>query len=176
MQLIIVEDKPWKLMDSILAMKKANLNVSTMVYHVCDKNDLDEEWQEDIRKKMEELGVEMVTTHDETFRNTMKTYYANSENVILFDFDLVGGERIVFNQRINVIFAQEMAKETGRNPPDRILFYTTAREETVEQINRYFPERNIRVVEISDNKHNKQVILDIDGIKEAMDKFEQKKA
>lgn len=81
--------------------------------------------------------------------------------MLLCDFNLTGDRLEHFDKRVNVIFARKIMSESKcGEPSSRIWFYTTAGENTNEQINLVFPKRNISVVTMEED----QVILDIDEV------------
>lgn len=166
MQLVVVEDRPWKLEESVKEMKEEGIQVNQMVYVCRDRENVDEVSKKYLKNLEENLDIQIITTDNEQFEQKMEEIYRIPDKLILCDFNLTGDKREYFEKRVNVIFAKKkMSAEEPKNPSKRIWFYTTAGEATNEQINTVFPKRNISVLRMEED----QVILDIDEVKDALE-------
>lgn len=167
MQIVIVEDRPWKLEKSIQNMREEGITVNNIIYVNKDIEIAEPELAQNLQELQNHLpGLEITITDNSAFNDTMQTFYNDDNNLLLCDLNLSGTEQVLFELRANVIFARRiMDAEPNNEPSKRIWFYTTAGETTNEQINVAFPGRNISVITMEED----QVILDIEEIHEALE-------
>lgn len=167
MQIVIVEDRPWKLEKSIQNMREEGMTVNNIIYVRKNKEVNEPEIKQSLKELQDHLpGLEIRITDNSDFDDTMQAFYNDENNLLLCDLNLSGIEQVLFELRANVIFAKKiMETEPNNKPSKRIWFYTTAGETTNEQINVTFPRRNISVKTMEED----QVILDIEEILEALE-------
>ena len=167
MKIVIVEDRPWKLEESIKEMRKKGMELYDLVY-VCKNKDVPDELAKNNLKKLKENVGDLTihTVDNEDFAQKLKYFWDDPQYFILCDFNLTGDNREYFEKRVNVIFANKIAdKKNGDvTPSPRMYFYTTAGETTNAQINAAFPKRNISVTRMDKG----QVILDFEEIEDAI--------
>lgn len=167
MKVVIVEDRPWKMEESINQIRAMGAEVSDIIF-VRNNIGTDEEVEGRIGKLRSSLGAKVEETDRFGFEKVMDKYYGNKENIFFCDLNLSGDQREYFDERVNVQYATKiMEKESGKLK--RIWFYTTAGESTNEQINTHFPERNITVQAIRDN----QVLLDTEEIEAILNNYKE---
>ncbi len=168
MKIVIVEDRPWKLKESIKKIRQNGITLNDVVYVGWDREKLDNETKESLEKMKEDIdGLNITITDNMNFSTQMQEFYQQPDFFILCDFNLTGDDREYFEKRVNVSFAKAVMQDGKPSP--RIWFYTTAGETTNEQINNAFPGRNISVTTM----HEGQVILDIEEIKDAIQNLEK---
>lgn len=172
MKIVLVEDRPWKLEKSIIEIRRRGVVLCDLVYVRMNKDvpdKLAEEKLQKLKATVEDLTIH--TVDNENFSEVLKGFSENPQYFILCDFNLTGDKREYFDKRVNVIFANQIAKhKNGKiQPSPCIYFYTTAGKTTNEQINVAFPERNIPVIKMD----NGQVILDFAKVADAVRKFEE---
>lgn len=173
MKIVIVEDRPWKLEESIREIREKKFVLNDLVY-VCKNKDVIDKQAEtnlaNLKKHLDNLQIHIVD--NSCFSDEMQNFFDDGEYFILCDFNLTGDNREYFDKRVNVMFAKRIMKKYKLEyPSPRIYFYTTAGETTNAQINAVFPGRNISVVKMNEG----QVILDIDEIVTAIKKCEAEK-
>lgn len=167
MQIVIVEDRPWKMVTSIQNIRESGIKVEDIIF-VCSSAEKTDQTKEKLSDLKKNLSIRIESTDRYHFAEVMDRFYLNKNNLFFCDLNLSGERREFFNERVNVKYATEiMKKEEGRLK--RIWFYTTAGESTNEQINTNFKGRNISVKAVKQN----QVILDMEEIQKALKKYEQ---
>lgn len=170
MKIVLVEDRPWKLEESIKKIREKGIELYDVIY-VCKNRDIHDELAENKIKKLE-ASVEKLMLHkvdNENFDEKLKMVLADPQCIILCDFNLTGDNREYFDKRVNVMFAKRIAVEENgvSKPSPRMYFYTTAGKTTNDQINAVFPKRNITVAEMNKG----QVILDFDEIEKVIKEY-----
>lgn len=167
-RIVIVEERPWKMKESIKKIQNMGLIIEHLIY-ACFEDDIFEATQERVEDMCNELGIAVTRTDHYQFTAVLDEFYTEPDIVFFCDYNLYLSQEKYPDERINVIYAKKkMQEENGML--NRIWFYTTAGENANEQINTCFPGHNITVSFVRDN----QVLLDFDEverIKQKADKF-----
>lgn len=167
MQIVIVEDRPWKMKKSIRMLRRKGAEVKNIIF-VTNHNGDDEAIKEQLREMEQELELEITPTDRYNFENTMDRFYEDKNNLFFCDLNLSGNRWMYFDDRENVRYAMKIKKR--ERELKRIWFYTTAGESTNEQINANFPNRNISVDTVDEEQ---QVILDEKHVEKIIDEYLQ---
>lgn len=157
-RVVIVEDQPLKMRESIKKMQNMGLIIEHLIY-ACFEDDIFEATRKQVGDMCKELKIKVTRAVHYQFDSILDSFYKESEIVFFCDYNLYLGQEKYPDERINVIYAKKkMQEENGML--NRIWFYTTAGENANEQINTCFPGHNITVSSVRDN----QVLLDFDEV------------
>lgn len=140
-KIVIVDDRPWQMRDSISALKSKGVIFFKTIYYPNDELS-QEEQNELIAEYQEQTGMETVWVDSERkFMDEMEKVYGRSDIIFLMDYDLKGDmNRDTFFKRINVRYAIAKDKENKK-----IWFYTTGPADIKGLLIDTFPERMISV-------------------------------
>lgn len=139
-RIVVVDDRPWKMQESIRELQSQGLNFfKTIYYPSCYLNHSDDEWIEEYKRV---TGMDVIRVNDMMeFINMMDDLYTNPDIVFFMDYDLKGNmSRDDFFSRINVKYALSEDKEQRR-----IWFYTTGPKDIKEILEKTFLGRVIYV-------------------------------
>lgn len=109
MKIVLVEDRPWKLEESIKKIREKGIELYDVIY-VCKNRDIHDELEENKIKKLEAF-VEKLMLHkvdNENFDEKLKMVLADPQCLILCDLNLTGDNREYFDKRANVMFAKKL--------------------------------------------------------------------
>lgn len=142
MKVIIVDDRPYFMWETVEKLKNMGVKTIVMLYFQGPLTYRSEEDAE-IRKKCENLGIEIVSTNKRTeFINRLDEYYNNQDTLLFIDYGL--GDTDIFEEKLDIIFAKEKKQQEG---DFRIWFYTASSAQTVDKLNRIFNGQTIPVVQ-----------------------------
>ena len=160
MELTILEDRPYNLLEAIEKMETMGIHTQNMIFFHSKETFHSDIAISKIENEFERRKVNFIKVDIDSFENKMDSLYQDKGMVFFFDMDLRGDYSLHFLERINVEYA--LQKKRQENGDGRIWFYTTGPRSTIEQIKMNFPNRYIPITKF-DTKTN-QVILDYNFI------------
>lgn len=145
-RIVIVDDRPWKMKESIQLLQKENIVFCRTVYY--PNNVLDKERQNELMEDYKKsTGIEVVQVNSQSeFISQMDELYSVSDIIFLMDYDLKGNmNRDDFFTRINVKYA--LAKDQDEK---RIWFYTSGPNDIKGLLRETFSDNIISVPDFHD--------------------------
>lgn len=138
-RIVIVDDRPWKMKESIQQLQKENVVFYKTVYY--PNNTLDRARQNTLMEDYEHsTGIDVVQVNSQSeFITQMDELYSVSDIIFLMDYDLKGDmNRDDFFARINVKYA--LAKDKDEK---KIWFYTSGPRDIRGLLLETFPDNVI---------------------------------
>lgn len=158
MGIVILEDRPWVMKNNIINLQQRGVTVHKILYY-CERDDRYNKSINRINELEDELNLEITRVTSFDFEEKLDQIFNFTTSIFLFDMDLVGDFSKHFQERINVMYAEDK-RENGNG--DRIWFYTTGPDSAKEQLMTYFPDRVVPVLQFDTEKE--MVIMDIDFV------------
>lgn len=158
MKIAFLEYRPWVLWEAVKKLRDMGVAEIKMIYYHGDLDDSTK--KSEVEAKCQEYGIELSDVENLGFEEKMDNLYADSDTVFFFHLTLPGDHSQYFDERINVKYAKKK-QDAGEN---RIWFYTTAGVNTIDLLNRTFPNHCIPVLDVDVDK--KQYIFDYNFIKD----------
>lgn len=141
MRIIIVDDRPFFMWDTIEKLKSMGVDTIVLLYfhgNFTYRHEKDSE----IEQRCRELDIQIFHIKSNLdLRQKLDGYCEDKNTVIFADYNL--GDTDIFEERIDIIYAKERMKKEKFN----IWFYTTLGEEIVDRLNRTFNNQTIPIVE-----------------------------
>ncbi len=142
MRIIIVDDRPFLMWDTIQKLKGMEVDTIVMLYF---HGPLTYRAEKDsaVKQKCGELGIKLIQIESRLdFRNQLDEYYSDKDTLLFIDYNL--GESEDFENKIDIICAKEKMQQKN---DFRIWFYTASSMQMVDRLNRIFDGHTIPVVE-----------------------------
>lgn len=155
MKVIIVDDRPRLMWETVEELKKMKVETIVMLYF---QGPLTYRPENDsvIEEKCKELDIQLFCTDKNTdLRNWLDEYYADRDTLLFIDYSL--GDTDIFEERIDIIYAKEKKRQTE---DFRIWFYTTSSAQVVDKLNRIFDDHTIPVMKFIPQEYVLQLDYD----------------
>lgn len=140
-RIVIVDDRPWKMQESIQNLQKEGIVFYKTIYY--PNNTIPKEAQNELMEAYKEstkIEVVQVNTQSE-FLDEMNKLYGIKDIIFLMDYDLKGDmSRDDFFTRINVKYA--LSKDQNEK---KIWFYTTGPNDIKGLLRETFPDNVMSV-------------------------------